>query len=139
MKEISIREWIENFNGGTFESTDFNTQVQAGWFDWFCRDESLANKTKRMGNIIKKIENEYILDNCYVFFKNNCPMCGPLYDSFRIRDLENGNVLFCISIADKREKCRYTVYGLDNGFKTPLYETNYSKELIRYLNNLNIK
>ena len=32
----------------------------------------------------------------YVFFKNNCPVNGPLYDDFRICDVESGNVIYTV-------------------------------------------
>jgi len=50
-KQINLSEWIQSFNAGEFDSRDRTTQIKAGWFDWFCRDTSLANKTKLMGNI----------------------------------------------------------------------------------------
>ena len=53
-----------------------------------------ANKTKRMGNIIKQIKGGGIkvdLNNWYVWFKNNCPLNGPLYDDFRFADLGTGD------------------------------------------------
>lgn len=53
-KEISIREWVVRFNDGKYESSDVKTQIEAGWYDWFCKDSSLANKTKRMGIIINR-------------------------------------------------------------------------------------
>ena len=52
--EITLRTWIERFNNGDFETKDVATQIEAGWYDWFCKDSSLANKTKRMGNISKQ-------------------------------------------------------------------------------------
>ena len=40
----------------------------------FCRDTSLKNKTKKMGNIIKQIKRcgRVNLAETYVWFKNNC-------------------------------------------------------------------
>lgn len=138
-ERISLKEWIENFNNGEYEAKDFKTQCNAGWYDWFCKDESLANKTKKMGKIIKKINNEYLLNNCYVFFKNNCPVVGPLYDDFRfckLVDDGDSRVLYTISINDKRNNYTYTVYGRENDFETALFETNYSKELVKFLNEI---
>jgi hypothetical protein len=55
-KQIKLSEWIQRFKSGEFNKPDTTTQIKAGWFDWFCRDSSLANKTVKMGNIIKQIK-----------------------------------------------------------------------------------
>ena len=52
-KKITVREWIEKFNNGDFEDESFKTQVSAGWYDWFCPNQSLTKRLKKMGNIIK--------------------------------------------------------------------------------------
>lgn len=139
MKDITVREWIEKFNNGEFESNDFETQCNAGWYDWFCKESSLANKTIRMGNIIKKITNPTILDTMYVFFKNNCPMVGGLYDQFKFCDLETGDVIYCISCDDSRSKYRYEVYGIANDFKEEIAGFNSSRELVKWFNGLAAK
>lgn len=69
-KKITVREWIKRFNNGDFNKKDCSTQVEAGWFDWFCNDDSLSKRLKKMGNVIKEIKNDYILDNYYLWFKN---------------------------------------------------------------------
>lgn len=137
--EVKISEWIEKFKRGEFSAPDRSTQIKAGWYDWFCRDTSLRNKTYRMGNIVKQIKNEKFTNNCYVFFKNNCPMFGPLFDSFKIvpiKDDGDARVLYSISISDKRLENTYAIYGRENDFEKPLFTTDYVKELVKYINNL---
>jgi len=135
-KEMKLKDFIEKFKQGDFESKDVHTQIEAGWYDWFCKDESLVNKTKRMGNIVKQLKDggKVNLENMYVWFKNNCPLAGPLYDDFRIADIETGDTLFIITINCFREEIRYIVYGGKNDFIDSLFETDKSRELVNLLN-----
>lgn len=134
--EMKLKDWIEKFNNGDFESKDNSTQSEAGWYDWFCKETSIANKTKLMGNIVKKVngKGKVNLESMYVWFKNNCPLDGPLYDDFRFADIETGDTIFTTQInCDWNEK-RYTVYGKKNNFDKPLLETDSSRELTKWFN-----
>ena len=65
------------------------------FYDWFCKDSSLESRAKKLKGLAKKLVDHLDLDKnkVYVFFKNNCPMSGPLYDSLSICDRESGNVI----------------------------------------------
>ena len=136
MEKICIQEWITKFNNGDFNEKDFKTQCSAGWYDWFCKTTSLRNKTYRMGSIVKQVRNGGKVDTekWYVWFKNNCPMVGPLYDDFRFADMENGEVQFTICIDDKRANSKYEVWGRRNDFNGPIIGFNSSRELVKWLN-----
>ena len=134
---MSTRTFIERFNKGDFAKPDFTTQCEAGWYDWFCKDTSLMNKTIKMGNIVKQINvgGKIDLEKTYVWFKNNCPANGPLFDDFRFADLESGDTLITIQIDCYWNDRRYTVFGKINDFETPLFESDTVKELVNWLNN----
>lgn len=134
--EMKLKEWIERFNNGDFEGKDYHTQCNAGWYDWFCKETSLANKTKRIGNIVKKVngKGKISLETMYVWFKNNCPLHGPLYDDFRFADIETGDTLFTTQINCCWNGKSYTVYGRKNNFDKPLFETDSSRELSNWFN-----
>ena len=143
---ISIKEWINRFLSGEFDkkdsfSEDIKTQIQAGWYDWFCKDSSLAAKTKKMGNIVRQIKSggKVNLDNWYVWFKNNCPLNGPLYDDFRFAKLDTGDVQMTIQINCCWNKHRYSVWGRRGENKefeheNPLFETDSLKDLVKWFN-----
>lgn len=143
---ISIKEWIDKFLYGEFDkkdsfSDDIKTQIQAGWYDWFCKDSSLAAKTKKMGNIVRQIKSggKVNLDNWYVWFKNNCPLNGPLYDDFRFAKLDTGDVQMTIQINCCWNKHRYSVWGRrgeDKEFEheNALFETDSLRDLVKWFN-----
>ena len=137
---ISINEWINKFLSGEFDSQDVRVQIQAGWYDWFCKDSSLANKTKKMGNIVCQVKSggKVDLNNWYVWFKNNCPLNGPLYDDFRFANLETGDVQFTIQINCCWNKHRYAVYGRtpdgEGHWDEPLFESDSLNDLVKWLN-----
>lgn len=98
---ITVREWIEKFNNGEFDSKDIKTQCVAGWIDWHCAEEELPGRLKAMGNIIKNIKDDYILDNFKVNFKNNCPVYSPLFDYFRFTPIKKGKEAIDSNIVNK--------------------------------------
>ena len=134
-ERMKLQRWIGCFICGDFDAEDVKTQIKAGWYDWFCKDTSLYNKLKKMGPIICKIKDggKVDLDKSYVFFKNNCPLCAPLYDQFKICDIESRDVIFCISIDSPWDSKKYAVNCKDYWDK-PIAEFNTSRELVGWLN-----
>ena len=142
MKEkMNVSRWIDEFNEGNFADADVKVQILAGWYDWFCKDSSLVNKTKRMGNIIKKVKDggKVNMSDWYIWFKNNCPLNGPLYDDFRFADIETGEVQFTIQIDCCWNLRKYVVWGRKEpgapfNSEKPLFESDSAKELVDWLN-----
>ena len=101
-KVLSLIEWIEAFDNYEIAENHVDTQRKAGWYDWFCKDDSLANKTKSLGKKVKQLAKSKKIDCActYVFFKNNCACVNTgtaLYDSFSFCDIESGDVLYWIT------------------------------------------
>lgn len=88
MSEITLREWIKKYNNGDFSSDDIVTQCNAGWSEWFCNDRELEKRLHKMASIITCIDNDFILDNYYIWLKNNCPIYYPLYDEVRFEPIQ---------------------------------------------------
>ena len=128
---MCIEEYLQRFDQGDFNSPDVNTQIDAGWFDWFCKDTSLRNKTYKLTGYLKQIVKSKKIDvkNNYVFFKNNCPLNGSLYDDFRICDPKNGDVIYTITprSGHKNHNGKGSVWGRENEFKEALFEGSWSE------------
>jgi hypothetical protein len=88
MSNVSLRTFI----------SQTPEQQREAWYDWFCRTSTLPYKTtvmtQRLRGFLKAAGDKIDLDTHYVWFKNNCPMVGRLYDDFRIAKLDNNNVVY---------------------------------------------
>ena len=69
------------------------------WYDWFCTNGSTLTRGRKLMSKLRGISKSKRFDpnTTYVWFKNNCPMSGKLYDDFRIADCATQNNLFTIT------------------------------------------
>ena len=138
MAEMSVRQWQERFRAGDFSSRDRAVQCEAGWYDWFCRDEALAGHLKRISKVVLGINAPFILDNYYVWFKNNCPMAGPLYDDVRFEPLsgERGGKHFVVSLDCPHELAKWVLYTERYGYDAPEFCSGNVRNMVQYINGM---
>jgi len=124
MSNITVRAFIRNYENGKYQSPDKDTMIDAGWFDWFCEDEELKPRLDAMFPKIEQIatSSKIDIDNMFVFFKNNCPLDGEIYDDFRFCEMRSGDVVYTITpeSGHERIKGRSEVWGKENNFKEEL-------------------
>ena len=89
-----------------------------GFYDWFCKETSLRKRAMAFLPKLRFLLDMKILngDTTYVWFKNNCPMCGPLYDDIRITEMKDDGVNYWVIIpksghTGKAELYRWPEYG----------------------------
>ena len=136
-ESVSLRQWLINQDKGMYDAADVNTQISAGWYDWFCIDKSLSKRLAAMVPKIRRIctSKKVDLDNSYIFFKNNCPCNGNVYDDFRICDLATGDVIYTITpkCGHNISKGESSVWGKENNFKEELAKGTW-KDVLNYFN-----
>ena len=138
MSHINLKQQIEAFNKGIILDSDGESSECFNFFDWFCRDTSLENKAKKLFTQVKqfvKANPKLDTTKVYVFFKNNCPVNGQLYDDFRICDIESGDVLYTVIPEEKYavtkwdEKC--VIWGKENNFEGPIRKGVSLREVLK--------
>ena len=134
-KQITLREQIEAFQNDKSFPGDMSHCYN--FYDWFCKKEALKGKAEKLMPKVLKFAKKMNLDmdKYYVFFKNNCPMNGSLYDDFRICDIETGDVVYnvCPSSGYNESLGEATVYGKENDFQGPLYKGETWSEMFNNL------
>ena len=139
--ELSVRQWQERFRAGAFAHSDITTQCEAGWYDWFCQDYALAGRLKKIGRVVMGITDPFILDNYYVWFKNNCPLDGPLYDDARFEPLsgERDCKYFVVSLDSPHERMKWALVTERYGFNAPEFDCRDIREMVKYINTITRK
>lgn len=121
----TLAKQFEAFDQGRYIDSDGQESRCFNFYDWFCKDSSLKNKSDKLFRAARRfaVKKNIDMQKHYVFFKNNCPMRGPLYDDFRICEVETGNVVFTVT-----PKCGHSgmaeVWGKENDFKEPIFQGN---------------
>lgn len=135
---ISVRQWQEKFRTGEFRGKSLSVQCGAGWYDWFCQDEALAARLQRIGKVVMGITEPYILDNYYVWFKNNCPVSGPLYDDVRFEPLagDRDGKYFVVCLDSPHETEKWTLYTERHGYDEAEFGCGNVREMSRYINGM---
>ncbi len=139
--KTTLRQQLDAFENGVFLESDGRTNTGCfNFYDWFCSDKALKNKSITLFKQLKRFlkhHPEINLDTHYVFFKNNCPLVGSTYDDFRICDIEEGNVQYTVTPSrvikqrGSETKRMAEMWGRINGFKQPIKEANTFTQLLK--------
>lgn len=140
-EHISVRQWQERFKAGAFDSPDLDTQCGAGWYDWFCQDKALAGRLKKIARVVMGITSPFILDNYYIWFKNNLLASGPLYDDVRFEPLSGNRdgKYFVVTLDYPPAKAKWALFTERYDFGTPEFVCANVREMIQRVNKLGME
>lgn len=122
MNKATIRQQLEAHSQGRYLDSSGAESWCYTFYDWFCKESSLQKKADTLFAQLKRFlaANPSIdIDKHYVWFKNNCPVNGPLYDDFRIADIETGDTMYTVT-AKSGHTGLAEAYSRANGFKNPI-------------------
>lgn len=139
-QKVTLRQQLEAFRKGIVLACDGREGDKGcyNFYDWFCKKTSLKSKAETLFPMVERwVKKQNInIDNTYVFFKNNCPVNGPLYDDFRICDIKEENVIFTVI-----PKCGHSglaeVWGRQNDFEGPIIKGKNMNEIYKLLEGQN--
>ena len=102
--------------------------IACGWYDWFCTERSLKNRSKKFISLAKRLDDNW--DKVKFFLKNNCPMIGSTYDSIALQDSDGENVYWI-----ERASSEWIVYDVKKNIT--LFEGSTKvKEVAEFINTL---
>ncbi len=135
-EHISVRKWQKQYRASRYSSRERSEQCEARWDDWFSKDEALAGRLKQLAPVILGITEPCILDNYYLWLKNNCPVVGNLYDDVRFEPLtgERNGRYFLVMLNSPHEETRWTLYAERYGFDDPAFGCGNAREMAQYIN-----
>ena len=136
--ELSVRQWQEQYRAGAFDSKDTAVQREAGWWSWHCREDAVAGRLKRIAPVVMGIKSPLILDQCSVWFTNECAENKLLYDSVRF-ELLNGTrsgTFFMVDFKDPRQPDMWTLYTKRFGFHAPEFGCGDVRDLTKYIDKM---
>ena len=120
--KTTLKQQLEAFEKGVFLDSQGNEDNTCyNFYDWFCKDQALKAKSERLFKATKRFVKKQNIntETTYVFFKNNCPVFGSLYDDFRICDVETGDVVWNVT-PKSGHSGKAEVWGRKNDFKEPI-------------------
>ena len=132
--KITLKQQLDSFENGIILDSEGGVNDCYNFYDWFCSDKALKAKSEKLFKMVKrwiKFRNTDT-EKVYVFFKNNCPGNGSLYDDFRICDKENGWVVFTVVPKEPRSDGA-EVWGRENDFDGPLFQGRNLDEIYKNL------
>ena len=130
----TLKQQFEAFSEGKYLDSRGEESWCFNFYDWFCNEKSLKNKANKLFPAARRFAKKMDIDlnKHYVFFKNNCPFNGRLYDDFRICDVESGDVIWTVT-----PKSGHTglceIWGRKNDFKEAIFEGKNLSEFYKTL------
>ena len=135
---LSVRQWQERFRAGAFDSRDTTVQREAGWWNWYCRDDALAGRLKQIAPVVMGIKSPLILDQCSVWFCNESTDHKLVYDSARFEPLNGSlyDMVFMVDRKDPRQPDKWTLYTKRFGFHASEFGCSHVHDMVRYIDNM---
>ena len=51
-ERVPVRQWQALYRTGAFYTSEYSAMEKAGWYNWNCSSESLAERLKNLANVV---------------------------------------------------------------------------------------
>ena len=79
-ERVPVRQWQALYRTGAFYTSEYSAMEKAGWYNWNCSSESLAERLKNLANVVMGVTHPFILDHYFILCRNLSSRFGKLYD-----------------------------------------------------------
>jgi hypothetical protein len=130
----NLKEQLLAFREGKYLNSEGKESSYFNFWDWFCKDKALKAKADRLFKLTELFVRAMNVDleKHYVFFKNNCPMCGPLYDDLRICSIDERKVIWNLT-PKSGHSGKAELWGAANEWKGPIAIADNPTELLKLI------
>lgn len=137
MAQKTLREWQAAYKAGEFSFPDKDTQIAAGWVDWFCDDSALLSKTKSFAGVITRMKSggKVDLDAAHAVFKN-CQRVGQqgTYDLMIVYNDASEALYSCTSGENIGDGLKWHLYDHTSGAKVLVSGYGSVIQMVKWLN-----
>ena len=135
-EDIPVRQWQEKYRAGAYASKDVDVQRSAGWWNWNCRSDVLAERLKQIAPVVMRIKEPFILDNYFVWFINTNAHDKLVYDSVRFQPLDKARdrlEFFKVDFHSPDEWDNWALYTQRFGLHASEFSCGHVRDMARYI------
>ena len=137
-ERVPVRQWQALYRTGAFYTSEYSAMEKAGWYNWNCSSESLAERLKNLANVVMGVTHPFILDHYFILCRNLSSRFGKLYDEVGFVPLveEEQRKCFWITLDDPYHRKKWSLFTGRYGDDAPEFDCGDIQTLLQYINRI---
>ena len=137
-ERVPVRQWQALYRTGAFYTSEYSAMEKAGWYNWNCSSESLAERLKNLANVVMGVTHPFILDHYFILCRNLSSRFGKLYNEVGFVPLveEEQRKCFWITLDDPYHRKKWSLFTGRYGDDAPEFACGDIQTLLQYINRI---